>query len=252
MLRLRRMLLSDRWFFIACRLLPRRRHLSDPEFATLAQVIAKRRPEHRFLLTAWVFLPDRGHAIFYPRHPPTRVMEAIKDGATKRINHSRGGMAKKSRRGTQKARTSALPAPAAPSLLRKAVARAKLPATHGNQLSIFSGNVPSVPGFPAFPTDAPARLWGSVRSRADSPGTVADCVATQLGTTESTPALGENASLTLVAGKEQVAGPDESVNRPVSGRCSLNSLVEAFAPAPCGGPEAPGTESPPLRSGLQR
>jgi hypothetical protein len=37
--------------------------------------------------------------------------------------------------------------PAAPSLLRKAVACAKLPATHGNQLSISSGNVPSVPGF---------------------------------------------------------------------------------------------------------
>jgi hypothetical protein len=38
--------------------------------------------------------------------------------------------------------------PAAPSLLRKAIARAKLSATHGNQLSTFSGNVPSVPGFP--------------------------------------------------------------------------------------------------------
>jgi hypothetical protein len=38
-----------------------------------------------------VFLPDRWHAIFYPRQPLTvsHVMEAIKDGATKRINHSR-------------------------------------------------------------------------------------------------------------------------------------------------------------------
>ncbi|MGH9448201.1 MAG: transposase [Terriglobia bacterium] len=80
-------MLSDRWFFITCRVLPRRRHLSDSEFATLAQVIAERRAEHRFLLTAWVFLPDHGHAIFYPRHSLTisRVMEAIKDGATKRI-----------------------------------------------------------------------------------------------------------------------------------------------------------------------
>jgi putative transposase len=57
----------------------------------LAPVIAERRAEHRFLLTAWVFLLDHLHAIFYPRHPLTisRVMEAIKDGATKRINHSR-------------------------------------------------------------------------------------------------------------------------------------------------------------------
>ncbi|MGH9406366.1 MAG: transposase [Terriglobia bacterium] len=84
-------MLSDRWFFIACRVLPRRRHLADSEFATLAQVIAERRAEHRSLLTAWVFLPDHWHAIFYPRHPRTisRVMEAIKDGATRRINHSR-------------------------------------------------------------------------------------------------------------------------------------------------------------------
>ncbi|MGH9445343.1 MAG: transposase [Terriglobia bacterium] len=111
MSRLRRLVLSDRWFFITCRVLPWRRHLSDSEFATLAQVIAERRVEHRFLLTAWVFLPDHWHAIFYPRHPLTisRVMEAIKDGATRRINHSRRGMAKNSRRGTQTARTSALP-----------------------------------------------------------------------------------------------------------------------------------------------
>jgi putative transposase len=91
MSRLRRLVLSDRWFFITCRVLPRRRHLSDSEFATWAEVIAERRAEHRFLLTAWVFLPDHWHAIFYPRHPLTisRVMEAIKDGATKRVNHSR-------------------------------------------------------------------------------------------------------------------------------------------------------------------
>jgi REP element-mobilizing transposase RayT len=58
MSRLRRPVLSDRWFFITCRVLPRRRHLSGSEFATLAEVIAERRAEDRFLLTAWVFLPD--------------------------------------------------------------------------------------------------------------------------------------------------------------------------------------------------
>jgi putative transposase len=91
MSRLRRLVVSDRWFFITCRLLPRRRTLSPLEFATLATVIGERRAEHDFLLTAWVFLPDHWHAIFYPPHPLTisRVMEAIKDGATKRINRSR-------------------------------------------------------------------------------------------------------------------------------------------------------------------
>jgi putative transposase len=35
-----------------------------------------------------VFLPDPGHAIFYPPYPLTisRVMEAIQEGATKRIH----------------------------------------------------------------------------------------------------------------------------------------------------------------------
>ncbi len=91
MSRLRRLVVSDRWFFITCRLLPRRRILSPAEFATLAEVMAERRAEHKFLLTAWVFLPDHWHAIFYPPHPLTvsRVMEAVKDGATKRINRSR-------------------------------------------------------------------------------------------------------------------------------------------------------------------
>ena len=91
MSRLRRLVVSDRWFFITCRLLPRRRLLSPSEFAVLAEVIRERRAEHKFLLTAWVFLPDHWHAIFYPPHPLTisRVMEAIKDGATKRINRSR-------------------------------------------------------------------------------------------------------------------------------------------------------------------
>ena len=91
MSRLRRFVVSDGWFFITCRLLPRRRILSDSEFAALAEVIDERRAEHGFLLTAWVFLPDHWHAISYPQHPLTisKVMEAIKDGATKRINRRR-------------------------------------------------------------------------------------------------------------------------------------------------------------------
>jgi REP element-mobilizing transposase RayT len=72
MSRLRRLVVSDRWFFITCRLLPRRRILSPLEFTTLAKVIDERRAEHGFFLTAWVFLPDDWHASFYPRHPVGR------------------------------------------------------------------------------------------------------------------------------------------------------------------------------------
>jgi len=91
MSRLRRLVVSDRWFFITCRLLPRRRILSPAEFATLARVIDERRAAQGFFLTAWVFLPDHWHAIFYPPYPLSisEVMESIKVGATKRLNRAR-------------------------------------------------------------------------------------------------------------------------------------------------------------------
>src|SRR5271157_2221005 len=92
MSRLRRLVLSDRYFFLSCRVLPTRGTLTESEFATLAQVIRERRKQHGFLLTAWVFLPDHWHAIVYPSFPLTisRVLEAIKVGATLRINRRRG------------------------------------------------------------------------------------------------------------------------------------------------------------------
>jgi REP element-mobilizing transposase RayT len=92
MSRLRRLVLSDRFFFLNCRVLPSRGALSEAEFASLAQVVRERRKQHGFLLTAWVFLPDHWHAIVYPSFPLTisRVMESIKVGATLRINRRRG------------------------------------------------------------------------------------------------------------------------------------------------------------------
>jgi hypothetical protein len=66
-----------------------------------------------------------------PRQPRPFARAPIADGGSAHRNLSRGWNA----------------TPAASSLLRKAVARAKLPATHGSQLSIFRGNVPFVPGF---------------------------------------------------------------------------------------------------------
>lgn len=91
MSRLRRLVLSDRFFFIACRLLRRRRMLGEGEFECLARVVGERRETHRFLLTAWVFLPDHWHAILYPRFPltPSRVMESIKVASTLRLNAGR-------------------------------------------------------------------------------------------------------------------------------------------------------------------
>jgi putative transposase len=89
--RLRRLVLSDRFFFVTCRLSRRRDVLSAADLDCLAQVIAERRRKHGFLVTAWVFLPDHWHAILYPRSPLTisEAMEAIKVSSTKRMNRAR-------------------------------------------------------------------------------------------------------------------------------------------------------------------
>ena len=92
MSRLRRLVLSDRFFFVTCRLARHRQILGRAEFSRLAQVIDSRRQQHHFPLTAWVFLPDHWHAIFFPRYPVTisRVMETIKVSSTRQINRRQG------------------------------------------------------------------------------------------------------------------------------------------------------------------
>lgn len=91
MSRLRRLVLSDRFFFVTCNVLRGRRFLSEMELGLLARLIASRRSKHGFLLTAWVLLPDHWHAIIYPRYPLTisEVLETIKVSATRRINCGR-------------------------------------------------------------------------------------------------------------------------------------------------------------------
>ena len=61
MSRLRRLVLSDRYFFVTCRLLPPRRLLRDSELECHARVVSERRTEHGFLLTAWVSRPLARH-----------------------------------------------------------------------------------------------------------------------------------------------------------------------------------------------
>ena len=82
---------STDFFFITCRVLPRRRKLTESEFERLAGAIRERREEHHFLLTAWIFLPDHWHAILFPRSPLTisTLMESIKVSSTHRINAGR-------------------------------------------------------------------------------------------------------------------------------------------------------------------
>jgi len=88
MSRLRRLVLSDRYFFVTCNLLRTRNPLKEDDFGTLARVVNARRREHGFLLTAWVFLPDHWHAIIGLRYPKTvsLVLQSIKVASTRRIN----------------------------------------------------------------------------------------------------------------------------------------------------------------------
>ncbi len=88
MSRLRRLVLTDRYFFVTCNLLRTRNQLSEADFKVLARVMDARRAEHGFVLTAWVFLPDHWHAVMGVRYPKTisMVMESIKVGSTRQIN----------------------------------------------------------------------------------------------------------------------------------------------------------------------
>lgn len=92
MSRLRRMVLSDRFFFVTCRLFRTRALLSERELDCFADVFESRRKEFGFLITAWVFLPNHWHAILFPRYPLTisQVMSSVKASSTKRINRMRG------------------------------------------------------------------------------------------------------------------------------------------------------------------
>jgi REP element-mobilizing transposase RayT len=90
MSRLRRLVISDRYFFVTCNL-RRRRTREGRDFEVLARVIDARRRAHGFLPTAWVFLPDHWHAVIGLAHPKmiSLAMESIKVSSTRQINTKR-------------------------------------------------------------------------------------------------------------------------------------------------------------------
>ncbi len=57
--------------FLTVKLRPGRRHLTEQDFAVLARSLEAVRSRQRFLLTAWVFLPDHWPAIWFPPYPLT-------------------------------------------------------------------------------------------------------------------------------------------------------------------------------------
>src|SRR5215472_15532668 len=92
MSRLRRLVLSDRFFFLTVKLLPKRRPLDEGQFSLLAGCLSVVRSRRQFRLTAWVFLPDHWHVILFPRHPLTisDAMKSIKLSSTNSLGKYRG------------------------------------------------------------------------------------------------------------------------------------------------------------------
>ncbi len=91
MSRLRRRFLYDRHIFVTVDLLRSRDKLEERDFGRLAIALPRMRQKQRFLLTAWVFLPDHWHAIIYPPHPVSisRAMSGVKVSSMIAINHGR-------------------------------------------------------------------------------------------------------------------------------------------------------------------
>ena len=92
MSRLRRLVLSDRFFFLTVKLLPKRRPLDESQFALLARCLSVVRLRRQFQLTAWVLLPDHWHVILSPHHPLTisAAMKSIKLSSTNSLGSHRG------------------------------------------------------------------------------------------------------------------------------------------------------------------
>jgi REP-associated tyrosine transposase len=81
------LVVSDRYFFVTCNV-HRDAHgkscMTEEDFAELAAVIVSTRERLKFLLTAWVFLPDHWHAVIFSPYPLTisKVRKVIKSRST--------------------------------------------------------------------------------------------------------------------------------------------------------------------------
>ena len=92
MSRLRRLVLSDRYFLLTVRLFKGKTEMVEGDFQLLAEALREAHQRQGFRLTAWVFLPDHWHAIIYPPHPLTvsQAMKAVKLSSMILINRRRG------------------------------------------------------------------------------------------------------------------------------------------------------------------
>ncbi len=88
----RRLLVSDRIFFVTVNLQRGIPHFSDSEFPLLVQALQACRQRTPFLLCGYVLMPDHWHALIHTQCPVTvsRSIQDVKWLAARLINRHRG------------------------------------------------------------------------------------------------------------------------------------------------------------------
>lgn len=91
MARVRRLLVTDRIFFVTVNLRRGIPLLSEDEFSLVVEGLAKSRQRLLFLLCGYVIMPDHWHALIWPRPPFTisRAVQSVKWQAASLLNRRR-------------------------------------------------------------------------------------------------------------------------------------------------------------------
>jgi REP element-mobilizing transposase RayT len=92
MSRVRRLLVSDRIFFVTVNLRRSLPCLSEEELPLVVQALAESRRRLRFLLGGYVVLPDHWHALIWPQPPLTisQAVQSVKWRTASLLNRERG------------------------------------------------------------------------------------------------------------------------------------------------------------------
>lgn len=92
MSRLRRLTLTDKWFFVTCNIFRARSPFGLEDFEILATALDRVRTRRAFFLMGYVFMPDHWHALIgVPAGQSlSRIMNVAKVAATREINRFHG------------------------------------------------------------------------------------------------------------------------------------------------------------------
>ena len=92
MAKVRRLLVSDRIFFVTVNLRQSVAFLQEEELPLIVTALTESRRRMRFLLGGYVIMPDHWHALIWPSSPLTisTTMQSVKWQAASMLNRQRG------------------------------------------------------------------------------------------------------------------------------------------------------------------